>query len=411
MGLGLMKAAIMFEKFGPYHVARIKGAMSFAEVLAIESAPHSGTYEWERPYMSPDMSAVALTSNAGEERDVSFLEHRIDEVLTAFRPDVVALSGWAFLADLVALKFCRRNGIPTICMSETNPWDFARHPVLEKAKKGIVAHFSAGITTSQSQMAYLTGLGLPEEAVFSGYNVIDNDYFRSSAARWRNASSFPPAKARDLPVDSRGRYFLASSRFVPKKNLVRLLEAYSMFRASREDDPSDWPLVILGDGEQRAEIESKISQLGIAPYVHLPGFLQVDALPQYYGSAGAFIHASTTEQWGLVINEAMAAGLPVAASNRCGATEYLIETEVSGFAFDPYSVCEIALTMTKIAALERRGELIDAALKSVDRLRPETFGRALVSAGVVAQEKPAIPGRISAAMLDLAIAVRVLKAS
>ncbi|MEJ6012150.1 glycosyltransferase [Novosphingobium aquae] len=401
----------MFEKFGPYHVARMKGAMRFAEILAIESAPHSGTYDWNRPDMPPELRAVALTSKAGEERDVSFLEHRIDEVLTAFRPDVVALSGWAFLADLVALKFCRKNGIPAICMSETNPWDFVRHPALEKAKKGIVAHFSAGIATSRSQMAYLIGLGLPEEAVFSGYNVIDNEFFRSAASRWRSSSSFAPEPARDLPANSRGRYFLASSRFVPKKNLLRLLEAYSIFRASRDEDPSDWPLVILGDGEQGAEVESKISQLGIGPYVHLPGFLQVEALPQYYGTAGAFIHASTTEQWGLVINEAMAAGLPVAASNRCGATEYLIETGVSGFAFDPYSVHEIAETMTKLAAFERPGELIDAALQSVDRLRPETFGRALVFAGLVAQEKPAIPGRISAAMLDLAIAVRARKAS
>ena len=57
-----------------------------------------------------------------------------------------------------------------------------------------------------------------------------------------------------------------------------------------------------------------------------------------YGLASAFVHPSTTEQWGLVVNEAAAAGLPLIVSERCGCAPELVRQGVTGFLFDPYDI-------------------------------------------------------------------------
>ena len=399
-----MTIAILFDRHGPYHVARIKGAMANTRVLAIEGAPHRAIYDWARPELPEDLGYVALTGANGEETDPALVERRLDERVLPHRPEAVAICGWATMIDLVTLRWCARRGIPAICMSETNDWDFERKWLAEKVKSGIVAHYSAGLATNDSQVDYLVSLGLARETVFRGYNAIDNAFFREAAAKWRSEPGLPPEIAGSVPESARGRYFLASNRFIEKKNLLRLLDAYAAFRETRSADPADWPLVLLGDGELRPAIEAKIAALGLGPFVHLPGFLQVDALPRYYATAGAFVHASTTEQGGLVVNEAMASGLPVAVSNRCGSTQFLIEDGITGFAFDPFQTAEITRALRELAALPQDTPLLAAANAKVEQVSPERFGEGLAGAAKAASTSPMRPGFLARRALDLAIA-------
>jgi glycosyltransferase involved in cell wall biosynthesis len=109
-------------------------------------------------------------------------------------------------------------------------------------------------------------------------------------------------------------------------------------------------LVLLGDGALRPALIALRSALGVDASVHLPGFKQYPELPAYYGLAGAFIHASTTEQWGLVVNEAMAGGLPVLVSNRCGCATDLVQSGANGFTFDPLDVDQLARLMRQVSA-------------------------------------------------------------
>jgi glycosyltransferase involved in cell wall biosynthesis len=99
--------------------------------------------------------------------------------------------------------------------------------------------------------------------------------------------------------------------------------------------------------------------------VLLPGFKQYPDLPAYYGLAGAFIHASTTEQWGLVVNEAMASGLPVLVSNRCGCTSDLVQEGVNGFTFDPYDVQQLAQLMLGLSTLNSQLSTMAAASRRI----------------------------------------------
>src|SRR5207249_5035240 len=152
-------------------------------------------------------------------------------------------------------------------------------------------------------------------------------------------------------------YFLASARFVEKKNLTSLIRAYAEYRDRLKGigvtDPgykgAPWDLVLLGDGPLRETLNAQLSTLNLHSHVHLPGFKQYDELPVYYALANAFVHASTTEQWGLVVNEAIASGLPVIVSERCGCVPELVQG--NGFTFDPMDEHELASLLFRMATL------------------------------------------------------------
>jgi glycosyltransferase involved in cell wall biosynthesis len=105
-------------------------------------------------------------------------------------------------------------------------------------------------------------------------------------------------------------------------------------------------------------------------------------LPVFYGLADAFVHVSTTEQWGLVVNEAMASGLPVMVSNRCGCVYDLIREEYNGFAFDPYDVEQLARLMLRVAEMEdeERSRMGDASRRIIADWGPDRFARGLKEA-------------------------------
>jgi len=192
---------------------------------------------------------------------------------------------------------------------------------------------------------YIAALGVPLDQVFTGYDAVDNEHFRIGADRARGAAQRLRKKLALPP-----HFFMACSRFVQKKNLARLLQAYAKYRQATGE--AAWSLVVVGDGELMGELMTLRCQLGVEEHVLFPGSKSYEELPIYYGLAEAFIHASTTEQWGLVVNEAMAAGLPVLVSERCGCTSDLVVPGINGLLFDPEDVTSIAEAMLE-TRLER----------------------------------------------------------
>jgi glycosyltransferase involved in cell wall biosynthesis len=146
----------------------------------------------------------------------------------------------------------------------------------------------------------------------------------------------------------------------------------------------------LGDGELRSSIMSRIARLDLVEDIRLPGFKQYGELPIYYGLASAFVHASTSEQWGLVVNEAMASGLPVLVSKRCGCAPDLVEDGLNGFTFDPCDVEELAGLMQHVAAMtdEQRHAMGHASRLIVADWGPERFADGLMQAVRVAMSRP-----------------------
>ena len=212
--------------------------------------------------------------------------------------------------------------------------------------------------------------------MFVGYDAVDNAFFAAGADAARSQG-----EALRVSLGVPQRYLLASSRFIERKNLLGLIKAYANYRAAVGEGA--WSLVLLGDGPLRLEIEEQRAKLRLASSLYLPGFKQYYELPAYYALAIGFIHASVSEQWGLVVNEAMASGLPVLVSNRCGCAQDLVLEGRNGWTFNPYDLSAICAALEKLSALSD-GQL--AAMGQASRTKiaawsPHVFARGLAKAG------------------------------
>jgi glycosyltransferase involved in cell wall biosynthesis len=181
-------------------------------------------------------------------------------------------------------------------------------------------------------------------------------------------------------------------------------------------------MVLLGDGQLRVELEELCAELGLrtagclshegtentkgeclklnsyklktrteAGLVVFAGFRQVEELPFFYAGAGAFIHPALSEPWGLVINEAMASGLPILSSGNVGAAEALVQDGVNGFSFDPEDVDELAGIMAQMAGMseEKRVAMGMESERLVLEWGPERFAHGVQEAVRAAMSAPA----------------------
>jgi glycosyltransferase involved in cell wall biosynthesis len=387
------KVAILFHRLGPYHVARLTAASRLIRLVAIETSGVDETYAWDKVGGVQPFERLTLFEGADAQKlPRAKVVGQVCSLLDRIRPSVVVVPGWADAAAMGGLRWSAQNGVPSVMLSDSTEWDGARRPWREWVKRRRVGFCSAALVGGNPHKDYIAKLGMPPERVSLGYDVVDNAYFAEMAARCNR-----PAVDRSINGSERTgaglHYFLASARFVEKKNLHRLIQAYALYRelVSRAHDGNGkgetWDLVLLGDGPLRGELTAQISDLTLDDHVRLPGFKQYGELPEYYGSAGAFIHASTTEQWGLVVNEAMSSGLPVLVSNRCGCATDLVRSGANGFLFDPSNVNELAELMLKISSSRfPRGAFGEESRRIIAAWGPDRFAQGLKDAVETARQ-------------------------
>jgi glycosyltransferase involved in cell wall biosynthesis len=367
-----IKLGILFSNFGPYHLARIKGCIDHCKqyqtkVVAIELAQSEEKYSWKtkrKDYNFPIFSAIQ--DQELEKTNILYLLLKLNLLLNDINPDVIAVVGYSQPGMLYTLLWGIWNRKPIILLTDSKENDELRIWWKEKLKSLIIKQYKAALVAGETHKQYLTKLGMPSETIFLGYDVVDNQTFHPN-----NICHFPRPLKRP--------YFLAINRFVSKKNLPLLISTYAEYFQIR--GYLAWDLVLSGDGELRPQIEQQIYELGLQKFIHLPGFLQQEELLPYFAHASCFIHASTQEQWGLVVNEAMAAGLPVIVSNRCGCFEDLVIQGVNGFGFDPTNQQELTDLMLKMSSgkvdLAVMGE---ASLKHIQKYSPDYFAQGLMKA-------------------------------
>jgi 1,2-diacylglycerol 3-alpha-glucosyltransferase len=340
-----MRLLVIFHRLGPYHYARVRGANKVRPVIAMELSGEDRTYAWTRIDGDAEFEKHMVFPAADSERLAGrTVYEEVTKRLEVIQPDVVAIPGLYDKGALSSLIWCNENDVPCILMSDTSERDFKRHAWREWVKRQVAAYYSAALVGGQAQKEYICKLGMPQDRVFTGYDVVDNDYFssqsaqvRENAAHYRHEYSIPE------------RCFLSSTRFIPRKNLSGLIAAYAEYR-KRAQDP--WDMVILGDGELMPQVKRQVSDFNLQDHVLLPGFKQYEELPVYYGLATCYIHASTAEPWGLTVNEAMASGRPVLVSDACGCAPDLLREGTNGFTFDPCDIADIADKMLRISAAD-----------------------------------------------------------
>ncbi|GAB4342126.1 MAG: glycosyltransferase family 4 protein [Desulfobulbaceae bacterium] len=379
-----MKLAIIWSRFGAYHLARLRGAASVglgrgAGIVGVEIA-RQDHYKWEVREGADGFERITLFPDAAyDELRVSRIRKAVKRLLDEIRPDVVAVNGWSVAEARAAIAWCgKRPKAKAILMSETKQDEGEKRAWWkELIKRWLVGQCDAALVGGRPHAAYLRHLGFPPERIFLGYDVVDNEYFarESVAARVKDGEN---RRRYNLPE----RYFFACTRFLPRKNIAGLLHAYAAYR-SRTTSP--WGLVIAGDGEELEALQVLESSLGLDD-VHWPGFLRYRELPVYFGLARAFIHPALSEPWGLVVNEAAACGLPLLVSETVGARYELVEDGANGILFDPKSRDAMAGAMLRVSGMSdaERAAMGRRSCGIVSEWGPERFGQGVFDAMDVA---------------------------
>jgi 1,2-diacylglycerol 3-alpha-glucosyltransferase len=286
-----VRVAVIFDNFGPYHVARLAAAAQRCDLLAIEVNESSRDYPWARPARVLRLNEVTLfQSRDASEPRAPALRMRLADAIASHRSEVVFVPGWASMTSVMSLDQCLKSRIPAVVMSDSQAIDGPRSIFREGIKRRIVGLFSAGLVGGRPHAKYLADLGMPSSAILQGYDAVDNQYFAAATESARQRST--------LDSHGQGGYFLTVSRFVEKKNLPMLLASFADYRQAMIDRRTEpYSLMLLGDGPMRVDLERLRSTLGLDQAVLMPGFVQYDKLPGYMAGARALIHASTVEQW------------------------------------------------------------------------------------------------------------------
>jgi glycosyltransferase involved in cell wall biosynthesis len=180
--------------------------------------------------------------------------------------------------------------------------------------------------------------------------------------------------AKTLPAQELGMPVSASSSV--------LISDISGKKKSGSLDSGRWPLdsapkALPGWAQGLVDLYPDFSGKGLVVFA---GFRQLEELPEIYHGAGAFIHPALEEPWGLVINEAMASGLPILSSRNVGAAEELVSEADNGFLFDPKDAYQIARYMGLISRLplEERLAMGEKSREIVEAKAPKrAFGLGL----------------------------------
>jgi len=382
MEADLMTFAVCFTNFGPYHLTRLRAlAARLSEegdrLVAYEVAGSERRYPWSRSQDDEPFAWITLFPNrALETLGPSACRRAMALALDRDRPDALGIVGYVRPESMAAARWAHVHDRPAILMSESQAIDRPRVWWKELIKKRRLLPFDSALAGGPPHRDYLADLGMPPDRVALGYNAVDNAFFANEAHSWRER----PQGRWGLP---QAPYFLTVCRFVPEKNLVRLVEAFARYR-HQSAARAAWDLVLCGDGPGSGEVAGAIARSGCAPAIHRPGFLQADSLPRWYAHAAAFVLPSLSEPWGLVVNEAAAAGLPLLVSTHAGCALTLVPDPqgTTGGRFDPLDLDAMTIKLAWMAALpeESRRAMGRRAAEVVSHWGPDRFARGMMEA-------------------------------
>ncbi len=369
---------LLFSNYGPYHVARWRAAAQYfaghgVNLIPLQVADSEEIYPWESKSSTSEVPIVTLFPGKSY-RLVSSLSaaYAICRYLKKARICWGAIPGYARPEFLAALLYLRGCGKTAIMMSDSKYDDWRRSRMREWTKGLMVRLFDGALVAGTQAASYAAGLGIAPGRIFPGYDVVDNRFFADNVNRVRSDSDHY-RKLFNLPP----KYFLSVGRFVPKKNLQAVIKAFAGYRA--RVGKSGWQLVFCGSGPLESALKAVVQELGLASEVNFYGFRQIGDLPVFYGLAEAFILASSVEeQWGLVVNEAMASGLPVLVSKSCGCAYDLVENGINGFTFDPLDEKGLADLMAAMSSGSLNLEAMGlASQRLISNWPPELFAASL----------------------------------
>lgn len=252
-----------------------------------------------------------------------------------FKPNVINLPGYYEPAMNVVLFYCRLKGIKVIISADSTEGDNPNVGWREALKRFVVSKAHGFFCYGSKSAEYILKLGMKPEQILVANNSVDNDRVDNV-----HAEALKTRETVKYSYKLRKYNFIYVGRLIDVKNLDNLLTAYKPLA------DSDWGLIVLGDGSEEANLKKFKSDNNLDGICFIEGQPWYD-VPKILALADVFVLPSYSEPWGLVVNEAMACGLPVIVSNKCGSAYDAVKEGINGYTFNPYNIEELTLVFKK----------------------------------------------------------------
>ena len=284
------------------------------------------------------------------------------------RFDALWVHGYAHRGCLSGIAAAKSLNMPVMLRGESNLLsgtdDALKLGVKRIAIPALLRTIDSVLAIGHLNRDYYLHYGVAAARIFPMPYAVDNEFFRAASERAR------PHRERlraDLGLKPGRAVILFASKMQPHKRAADLLEAYTRLSVDGLAEPVAY-LVFAGDGEERANLESRARTLKWDS-IRFIGFRNQSELPALYDLSDVFVLPSEHEPWGLVVNEAMNAGKPVIVSDRVGAGPDLVEDGVNGFVYQARDVASLAARLRQLIDSPERRALMGAhALDKVSRL-------------------------------------------
>lgn len=333
-----MNIAIVHTDFRIYWPFRLRSFQDFLKkkginLFIIEIAGEGSPYSFEKSKaINIDNRHILFPEKKIEELDSRIIEKKLLQKLDELKPDAVIAGAIAFYSGAIATNWAVKKNKKLIIFDDAKLENVKRNFIIDWIKKNIYKNVNAIFCPAPDWNKTFEYFGFKQQQIFYGVNVVNNDFWSE------DISSFNEI---ELPE----KFILSVGRMIPQKNFFYLIAAYKEY-ISKTDNPL--ALVIVGDGPEKNKIDEFIKKEGLDSVYSFP-FQSQERLRTFYYKASYFVLASKyIETWGLVVNEAMAAGLPVILSNKVGCSTTLIEEGKNGYLFSPTDQNELTDILIKL---------------------------------------------------------------
>jgi glycosyltransferase involved in cell wall biosynthesis len=290
----------------------------------------------------------SLYEGSNDEKIV-FGYNKLTSVLKAISPTVIICGGFSPATVKVFLYTFFKNvsyiiwsGSITDPQNKTSLIRTIQRKVLVKFAKAFIAY-------GTKAKLYLEDLGANPEKIKIGINTVDTDFYISETEKLRHQK-----------VTTTEKRLLCIGYLVKRKNISTLIESLQSTLVNNNDLFLD----IIGDGEDRVNLEKLVAEKGLTSKVIFHGFKQRDELPKFMANSYAFLFQTDFDIWGLTLNEAMSAGLPCLSSINAGATIDLIEDNKNGFCVNFYNKTNVEQIVNKLVNDVKYADQIGKAAKT-----------------------------------------------
>ncbi len=281
---------------------------------------------------APYISTVSYSVNKSELQRFIYFPFYIFKIVLREKPEIILTSEFG-LRTLFALIAGKLVGAKTFILSEVTSQSESNINFIRSHIRKFLAKLSdGGIAFGRKSAGYLLSLGFSQNDIVISPEAIDNSYFEKLSGNITKKN----ARAKlDIPNDK--FVFLYVGQFIQRKGLDLYLKAIDRFLSGINS--GDVLFLFAGGNENEFK---KVT--GIKPYDNFKiiDYVQSDRLVDIYKASDCLILPTRNDVWGLVVNEAVACGLPVAVSEFAGSAGDLIQDKQSGLVFNPFDEISFA---------------------------------------------------------------------